>query len=136
MLEVRDLTKVYYEDPKEQTNALLVLDHVSLSVPKNQFVCLLGPSGCGKTTLLRVVVGLVAPLALALLAIGLTGLIAGPALAQNLQLDLGDQTGSATGRLLQLFALITVLSLAPSMRAASTGSCGNDRRPASNRTET
>ena len=58
MLEVRDLTKVYYEDPKEQTNELLVLDHVSLSVPKNQFVCLLGPSGCGKTTLLRIVVGL------------------------------------------------------------------------------
>src|SRR5215213_7780889 len=58
MLEIRDLTKVFYEDPKEQTNELLVLDHVSLSVPRNQFVCLLGPSGCGKTTLLRVVVGL------------------------------------------------------------------------------
>jgi NitT/TauT family transport system ATP-binding protein len=58
MLEVRDLTKVFYGDPKEQTNELLVLDRVSLSVPRNQFVCLLGPSGCGKTTLLRIVVGL------------------------------------------------------------------------------
>ncbi len=58
MLEIRDLTKVFYEDPKEQTNELLVLDSVSFSVPRNQFVCLLGPSGCGKTTLLRVVVGL------------------------------------------------------------------------------
>jgi len=58
VLEIRDLTKVFYEDPKEQRNELLVLDTVSFSVPRNQFVCLLGPSGCGKTTLLRVVVGL------------------------------------------------------------------------------
>jgi ABC-type nitrate/sulfonate/bicarbonate transport system ATPase subunit/ABC-type nitrate/sulfonate/bicarbonate transport system permease component len=58
MLEIRNLTKVFYEDPKEQTGELLVLDNVSFSVPRNQFVCLLGPSGCGKTTLLRIVVGL------------------------------------------------------------------------------
>ena len=35
-----------------------MLDHVSLSVQRNHFVCLLGPSGCGKTTLLRIVAGL------------------------------------------------------------------------------
>ena len=58
MLEIRSLTKVFYEDPKEQTNELLVLDNVSFTVPRKQFVCLLGPSGCGKTTLLRIVVGL------------------------------------------------------------------------------
>ena len=58
MLEIRNLTKVFYEDPKEQTGELVVLDSVSFSVPRNQFVCLLGPSGCGKTTLLRIVVGL------------------------------------------------------------------------------
>ncbi len=58
MLEIRELTKVFYDDPKEQTNEHLVLDHVSFSVSKNQFVCLLGPSGCGKTTLLRIVAGL------------------------------------------------------------------------------
>jgi ABC-type nitrate/sulfonate/bicarbonate transport system ATPase subunit/ABC-type nitrate/sulfonate/bicarbonate transport system permease component len=58
MLEIRNLTKVFYEDPKEQTGELVVLDNVSFSVPRNQFVCLLGPSGCGKTTLLRIVVGL------------------------------------------------------------------------------
>jgi len=58
MLEIRNLTKRFYEDPKEQTGELLVLDNVSFSVPRNQFVCLLGPSGCGKTTLLRIVVGL------------------------------------------------------------------------------
>src|SRR5690242_13101203 len=58
MLEIRNLTKVFYEDPKAQTGELVVLDNVSFSVPRNQFVCLLGPSGCGKTTLLRIVVGL------------------------------------------------------------------------------
>jgi ABC-type nitrate/sulfonate/bicarbonate transport system ATPase subunit/ABC-type nitrate/sulfonate/bicarbonate transport system permease component len=58
VLEIRNLTKVFYEDSRRQKNELLALDDVSLSVSKNQFVCLLGPSGCGKTTLLRIVVGL------------------------------------------------------------------------------
>jgi len=58
MLEVREVSKVFYDDPKVRRHELLVLNRVSLSVPKNQFVCLLGPSGCGKTTLLRVVAGL------------------------------------------------------------------------------
>ncbi|RWR26130.1 ABC transporter ATP-binding protein [Sinirhodobacter populi] len=35
-----------------------VLDHVSLDIPKGQFVALLGESGSGKTTLLRALAGL------------------------------------------------------------------------------
>ncbi|TVR83009.1 MAG: flagellar biosynthetic protein FliP [Rhodospirillales bacterium] len=38
-----------------------------------------------------------------------------PALAQTLSLDLGDQGTEATGRVVQLVALLTVLSLAPSI---------------------
>ena len=38
-----------------------------------------------------------------------------PALAQALQLDLGEGAGSTASRLIQLVALITVLSLAPSI---------------------
>ena len=38
-----------------------------------------------------------------------------PASAQMISLDLGDQQGSATARIIQLIALITVLSLAPSI---------------------
>ena len=37
------------------------------------------------------------------------------ALAQTFSLDMGDQSGSATARVIQLIALITVFSLAPSM---------------------
>jgi flagellar biosynthetic protein FliP len=48
---------------------------------------------------------LVLPLALA----------AAPALAQSLSLDLGGGGGSATGRILQIVALITVLSVAPAI---------------------
>ena len=48
---------------------------------------------------------------------GLAALAMEPALAQTLTLDLGDDVagGSATGRVVQLFLLLTVLSLAPSI---------------------
>ena len=38
-----------------------IIEQLSLSVPRGQFVCIVGPSGCGKTTLLRMVTGLIAP---------------------------------------------------------------------------
>jgi NitT/TauT family transport system ATP-binding protein len=38
--------------------AVPALDHVSLEVPKGQFVCLVGASGCGKSTLLNLIAGL------------------------------------------------------------------------------
>ena len=34
---------------------------INLHVAKGDFICLTGPSGCGKTTLLRAVMGFVAP---------------------------------------------------------------------------
>ncbi len=52
-------------------------------------------------------------LAVGLLALGL-GAFAAPAMAQGLTMDFGEG-GSATARLLQLIALLTVLSLAPSI---------------------
>ena len=59
--------------------------------------------------------------ALATLATG-TGVLAlaSPALAQTLSLDLGTEGGSATGRIVQLVVLITILSLAPSILVMMT----------------
>jgi len=37
------------------------LDHISLGIPKGNFVTLLGPSGCGKTTLMRQLAGFSEP---------------------------------------------------------------------------
>jgi len=39
----------------------VAVDHVSLSIRKNELFALLGSSGCGKSTLLRVIAGLVPP---------------------------------------------------------------------------
>jgi flagellar biosynthetic protein FliP len=54
-------------------------------------------------------------LGLALIAGSVAGLLPSPALAQTLSLDMGDGGGSTTARILQLLALLTVLSLAPSI---------------------
>jgi flagellar biosynthetic protein FliP len=54
-------------------------------------------------------------LALACLAPPLVAVIALPVWAQSLSLDLGDGTGSSTARIIQIVALLTVLSLAPSI---------------------
>ena len=55
-IEVRHVTKSYA--PAPQAGALPVLQDVSLSVERGEFVCLLGPSGCGKSTLLGIISGL------------------------------------------------------------------------------
>lgn len=54
-------------------------------------------------------------LAVLLAVAGAVFALAGPAAAQSLQIDLGDQSGTNTGRILQLLALMTVLTLAPSI---------------------
>ncbi|MCL0037479.1 ABC transporter ATP-binding protein [Thermodesulfovibrionales bacterium] len=49
-LEIKDLTVLY--------DRAMVLNGVSLTVDKAEFVCLVGPNGAGKTTLLRTIAGL------------------------------------------------------------------------------
>ena len=53
IIEVKGITKVF--------DGVTVLDNLSLSVKRGQFVTLLGPSGCGKTTLLRLIAGFETP---------------------------------------------------------------------------
>jgi flagellar biosynthetic protein FliP len=50
----------------------------------------------------------------------LATLAALPAAAQSVTLDLGDASGSSTGRIIQLMALVTVLSLAPAILVTVT----------------
>ncbi len=63
--------------------------------------------------------GLGQALILALFSIGLVLLLADPALAQSLTVDAGEE-GPLTNRVLQLIALLTVLSLAPSIVIMTT----------------
>ncbi len=61
MLEIRHLSKVFFEQNDPRRPGLVALYDISISVRDNEFVCLLGPSGCGKTTLIRIVAGLIPP---------------------------------------------------------------------------
>ncbi len=53
ILELRNISKSF--DGKK------VLDNLSLSIGRNEFITLLGPSGCGKSTTLRIIGGFVRP---------------------------------------------------------------------------
>jgi len=59
MLEVKQLSKVFFEQNDPRKPGLVALYNISLAIRKNEFVSLLGPSGCGKTTLIRVIAGLI-----------------------------------------------------------------------------
>lgn len=58
MLEVRRLSKIFFEQNDPHKPGLVALYNISLAIRKNEFVSLLGPSGCGKTTLIRIIAGL------------------------------------------------------------------------------
>lgn len=55
ILEIRHLTKSFLNSGGKEKNE--VLNDLSFTVEKNEFLSILGPSGCGKTTLLRCTAG-------------------------------------------------------------------------------
>jgi len=57
VLEVNNVAKTF----QTEKSKIPVLDDVSFTVDKDEFVCIVGPSGCGKSTLLRIVAGLEKP---------------------------------------------------------------------------
>ena len=58
MIEIKNLKKYYGED-----NSIKAVDDVSFICPDGQITGLLGPNGAGKTTTLRLISGLITPLA-------------------------------------------------------------------------
>lgn len=57
LLEVEHVYKTY----KDATRSLTVLNDITFTINKGEFVCLVGPSGSGKSTLLRMIAGLDRP---------------------------------------------------------------------------
>ena len=49
LITIRDMCKIY--NPGE--NAVRALDHVNLTIHKNEFVAIIGQSGSGKSTLMN-----------------------------------------------------------------------------------
>jgi putative ABC transport system ATP-binding protein len=56
-LEMKDVRKVYGSGEQ----AVVALDHVTLTVADDEMIAIVGPSGSGKTTLLSIAGGLLAP---------------------------------------------------------------------------
>ncbi|MFA6957724.1 MAG: ABC transporter ATP-binding protein [Thermoanaerobaculia bacterium] len=57
LVEIRDVHKIYRRDSFD----VPVLNGVSVTVPKGDFLALMGPSGSGKTTLLNLIAGIDRP---------------------------------------------------------------------------
>lgn len=58
LLEVKNISKKFTNKKKP---AHIVLEDMSFTVERGQYVSLLGPSGCGKTTLLSILGGFIVP---------------------------------------------------------------------------
>ncbi len=56
-IEIQGVHKVFGND----ANRVVALSDVSLTIGKDEFICVVGPSGCGKTTLLNLLAGFEPP---------------------------------------------------------------------------
>ena len=57
LLELKQVSKSY----QHAKGSLRVLNEISFSVERGEFIAIVGPSGCGKSTLLRIINGIVPP---------------------------------------------------------------------------
>ena len=56
-----DAPLIVFDQVALDFGAVRVINRLSFSMRRGEFVCVIGPSGCGKTTLLRLLTGLLKP---------------------------------------------------------------------------
>ena len=99
IVSVEEVSKSYTRG----TERLTVLDRISLTIQRSEFVALMGPSGSGKTTLLNLIAGLDQPDSGALL-------VAGENIAAMPERALAAWRVRNVGFIFQFYNLIPVLS--------------------------
>ncbi len=99
IVSVEEVSKSYTRGNERLT----VLDRISLTIQRNEFVALMGPSGSGKTTLLNLIAGLDQPDSGALI-------VAGENIAKLPERALAAWRVRNVGFIFQFYNLIPVLS--------------------------
>jgi ABC-type lipoprotein export system ATPase subunit len=61
MIELRQVTKMYYRGKPGKQNPVRAIDQIDLKMEPGEFLVITGRSGCGKTTLLNLIAGLSRP---------------------------------------------------------------------------
>lgn len=59
--DIRSSAIMNLENVSLVLGGMTIIDNVSLTIGRGEFVCVIGPSGCGKTSLLRLAAGLFEP---------------------------------------------------------------------------
>lgn len=62
MIEFKEVVQGFGRKTPLTDNRRVVLDRITMAVPRGSILCLLGPSGCGKTTMVNLVMGVTVPL--------------------------------------------------------------------------
>jgi putative ABC transport system ATP-binding protein len=98
-VDVKSVRKVYTRD----TQQIVVLDGLSLSIATGEFAALMGPSGSGKTTLLNLIAGIDRPTSGQVI-------VAGTDVGALSETDLAKWRSRHIGFIFQFYNLIPVLS--------------------------
>jgi putative ABC transport system ATP-binding protein len=99
IVQIRGVSKAYRRD----SNAVPVLENISLDVPEGEFLGLMGPSGSGKTTLPNLIAGIDRPDAGSVT-------VAGTDVAQLSESQLAKWRSTHIGFVFQFYNLIPVLT--------------------------